>query len=126
MHRTLVFDSSWKNEWKFNSDDNPIAPGAKELAQEIVKVLKRKVSGISDVSQHSHYGWGFSTEFDDVSFYQVLNPVDAVYLTVKMESYFLKVLLLQRPKASFERYCVFLEEALGEVQGISNLRWEQK
>ena len=126
MHRTLVFDSSWENEWQFDSNGDAVAPGAKALAEEVVRVLKEIVSDISEVSQHSYYGWGFSTRFEDASFYQVLSPVENVYLTVTMDSYFIKVLLLQRPQALLERYCVLLEKTLSEVQDISNLRWEQK
>jgi hypothetical protein len=39
---------------KVHSNQNPIASGAKELAEEIVGVLKRKVSGISEKSQHNY------------------------------------------------------------------------
>ncbi len=125
MHRTLVFNSTWNNEWQYDSDENPITPGAKELAEEIVNELKKTLSYVSEISQHGFHGWSFSSKFEDAIFKQVMNPVDEVYLTISMESYYRKLLLFQRPKSLFDEYCELLKIKISELRDISNFRWVQ-
>lgn len=125
MQRTLVFDSLWDNEWEFDSNESSVAPGARALAEEITSRLKKRVLTVSGIAQHSYYGWAFSTQFENCSFYHVSNPVDEVYLTIGLRGYLFKALLLRRPRATFERYCDLLRDTLELVRDISGFRWQE-
>jgi hypothetical protein len=124
MYRTVVFNSTFPNEWKFDENENPSAPGARELAETIVAKLRPRVASVSEVEQHEYYGWGFTTTLQRGTFYNVLNPADDCYLTVSMDWYALKAILRQRPRQPFERYCDALVDALREISEVSNVRWE--
>src|SRR5438874_28096 len=101
MYRTLTFRSIFPNEWRFDSQGNPVSPGARELADHIVAQLRKRLRNVTDVSQHSFYGWGFRGEFDRTLFYHVLNPGDEMYLTVNYGHYGLDWLLMKRPGRRF-------------------------
>lgn len=125
MHRTLVFDSLWENEWEFDIDENPVTPGAKELAVEIAEKLKWRGLAVSEISQYDYYGWAFSTQFERCSFYHVLKPFTEVHLTIALKGHLVKTLLFQRPRAAFERYCSFLHDTLESVRDTSGFRWKE-
>jgi hypothetical protein len=125
MHRTLELTSHFPNEWVFDENENPVAPGARELAEAIVSNLRARASSVTEVDQHEHYGWTFDVVFEGSTFSNVVNPVDEVdYLTVSMDGYRLKALLLERPRATFDRYCAVLHDALNAISEVSNLRWQ--
>jgi hypothetical protein len=94
------------------------------LAEAIIAMLRPRVASVSEVSQHEYYGWGFTATTEDATFYNVLNSVDECYLTVSMDWYALKALLLQRPRRMFDRYSDVLSDALREIAEVSNLKWE--
>src|SRR5438093_7256005 len=122
MYRTLQFRSSLPNEWVFDSGDNPISPGARQLAEAIVAELKKQLRVVTDLSQHSFYGWGFTTQYDRASFYHVLNPVEEVYLTVEYRQYWLHWLLRKHPRKRLDQYLSLLTDALKRIPGVSDLR----
>ena len=124
MYRTVIFNSAFPNEWKFDEYDIPTAPGARELAELIASKLRLHVRSVSAVDQHEYYGWAFAATTEYATFYNVLNPVDECYLTVSMDWYATKALLLQRPREKFDRYCEALTDALGEIAEVSNIQWE--
>jgi hypothetical protein len=125
MYRTAEFNSTFSNEWVFDGDGNPLAPGARDLAEAIASNLRGRVSSVTAIEQHEYYGWGFAAIFDGSTFYNVLNPVDVdCYLTVSMNWYGLKSLLLRRPRASFDRYCAALRGALNDIPQVSVVKWQ--
>jgi hypothetical protein len=124
MDRTVEFKSALPDEWQFAEDGNPVAPGSRGLADEIVAELSEKVSEITPVEQHSYYGWGFETRFEGCRFYHVLNPVAGdCYLTVQCVGYWRRRILFLRPQETFNRYCDVLDHALNNVRGVSDVRW---
>ena len=122
MYRTLKLQSSWSNEWVFDEHENPIAPGARELADGIAAELERQLECVTDVSQHSFYGWGFTTQFDHASFYHVLNPSDPVYLTIGYRNYWLDWLLLRRPLERFDRYMSLLIGVVKNMPKVTDVQ----
>ena len=125
MYRTVAFKSTFPNEWTFNENECPVAPGARELAEVIVSSLRSRLSSVTSVEQHEYYGWGFATVLDRSRFYNVLNPVDDdCYLTVSMDWYSLKSLLLMRPHVSFDQYCSIISETLQKIPEVSDVKWE--
>jgi len=58
----------------FDSELNPAAPGARDLAETIVAKLRNRVSVVTQVEQHEFYGWAFETAVGKGAFYNVLNP----------------------------------------------------
>jgi hypothetical protein len=125
QRRAVEFKSTFPNEWTFNESGSPVAPGARELAEVIVSGLRSRPSSITPVEQHEYYGWAFATVFDRSRFYNVLNPVDAdCCLTVSMDWYILKSLLLMRPRDSFDQYCGIISETLQQIPEVSEVKWE--
>lgn len=125
MYCTVQFNSTFPNEWVFDANDNPAAPGARDLAEEIAAKLRGRASSVTAVDQHEYYGWGFEAVFEGSTFYNVLNPVDAdCYLTVSMNWYALKALLLKRPRASFDRYRAVLSDVLNSISQVSGIQWQ--
>lgn len=126
MLRSVTFLSKFPNEWTFNENETPTAPGARELAETIVAKLRQRVVSVSEVDQHEYYGWGFWATTDRGTFYNVLNPAaDECYLTLSMEWYAWKFLLFQRPRQTFDHYCEILTEALREIAEVSAIEWEE-
>jgi hypothetical protein len=126
MYRTVEFKHTFPDEWVFDENENPIAPGARELANAVVSGLSARISNVSRVQQHSFYGWGFDVEFEGSTFYNVVNPADEkCYLTVQMLGYWLKWLLRKRPRDSFERYSTVLTEVLRDIPALSGINWQQ-
>ncbi len=121
MYRTPEFRSSYSNEWAFDPNENPVSPGAQGLAEALVAELRKQLREVTDVSQHSFYGWGFTTKFDRASFYHVLNPVEEVYLTVEYRHYWLHCLLLRRPTKRFDQYLSLLTDSLKGMPGVSDV-----
>ncbi len=122
MHRTLQFRSSWPNEWVFDAHENPVSPGARGLVDALVTELRKHLRQVTEVSHHSFYGWGFTTEFDHSLFYQVLNPADEVYLTVEYRQFWLHWLLLRRPRKRFDEYLSLLMDSLKRIPGVSEVQ----
>jgi hypothetical protein len=121
MYRTLRFHSAWPNEWVFDALENPVAPGARALAECIVVELRKQLPSATDVFQHSFYGWAFRTEFEHAGFYHVLNPVNDAYLTVDYERYWLDCLLMKRPNRRFDRYLSLLTDVLNGTPKVSDV-----
>src|SRR5690242_3760548 len=119
MYRTVQFVSSYPNEWSFNDKGDPLAPGARDLAEAIVTELRGHLPLVTMVEQHEYYGWGFHATCEGSRFYNVLNPADQCYLTVTMRAYYTKALLLRRPRRTFDRYCAILTSALQELPKVS-------
>jgi len=124
VYRTLEFKSEYPDEWQFDQEDNPIGPGSRELADEIAARLAEYASVISSVEQHSYYGWGFETRYENCTFYQVLNPADGdCYFTIQCLGYWLRKLLFKKPRQTFGRYCDVVDQALRRIPQISDLKW---
>ncbi len=124
MYRTIVFTSTFPDKWTFDENENPTAPGARELANAIAAKLRCHVQSVSPVQQHEYYGWGFGATTDDSTFYNVLNPGDECYLTVSMNWYALKAILFRHPSNKFAHYCGLIAEVLREIPEISEVRWQ--
>jgi len=122
MYRTLQFRSSWPNEWAFDPRKNPVSPGARALADALVTELRKQLRQVTDVSQHSFYGWRFTTEFDHSMFDHVLNPADQVYLTAEYRQFWLHWLLLRHPGKRFDEYFTLLTDSLKRMNGVSNVQ----
>ena len=100
MYRKVEFKSEYPDDWQFDENDNPIAPGSREVADQIAAQLADHVSEVSPVDQHSYYGWSFETNFENCRFYQVLNPVDGdCYFTVQCLGYWIRKLLFKKRSA---------------------------
>ncbi|MGJ8698097.1 MAG: hypothetical protein ACSHYF_17390 [Verrucomicrobiaceae bacterium] len=126
MYRTLIFRSESDDEPEFNDSEDQIRPGSRDVAEAIVEELGRlSAVNVSSIDQHEFYGWGFYTEVEGGSFYNVLNPVeDEAYLTVSMSFFFIKRMLLKKPKKCFEVYCSILTKAVEATGGATDLKWE--
>jgi hypothetical protein len=125
MYRTVQFESTFANEWRFDANEFPVAPGARDLAEAIVGELGKRVSGISAVEQHSFYGWAFEARYAGCRFINVVNPAEPVcYLTIHLCWYWLRAVLLQRPRRVYDEYCVVVSEALAAIPQVSGVRWE--
>jgi hypothetical protein len=125
MYRTVKFKSGYVDEPKFDDAGSPIAPGSRELAEDIVAALGPDVVVSGPVKQHSFYGWGFSNKFGFCKFYNVLNPAgEECYFTVSVNWYWLLSLLMMRPKAIFDRYCEIVDRALRSLPKVSDIVWE--
>ncbi len=125
MFRTAEFRSTFANNWQFDENENPIAPGVRELADTIARELESRANVVSLIEQHSYYAWSFEAKFAGCRFVNVLNPGDeACYLTVQLCWYGARVLLLQRPRKRFDTYCSILEASLAAIQGVSDVVWQ--
>lgn len=124
MYRTLEFRSALRNEWQFGERGNPTAPGSRELVDRLIRELGRRIPILTPVEQHSYYGWAFTTRLDRCTFQNVLNPgIDTCFLAISIELYWLSVLLRRRPKRALDRYVRILDEALRQIEVVSDLRW---
>jgi len=77
---------------------------------------------VTEVSQHSFYGWRFAAEFDHSLFYHVLNPADEVYLTVEYRQFWLHWLLLRHPGKRFDEYFSLLTDSLRRIPGVADIQ----
>lgn len=123
MQHTIEFNSSFANNWQFNAQGAPVSPGARELADVIVDRLKAKGVTTKPVNLHSYYGWAFVSELDGITFFHVLNPVDVTcFLTISLDRYWLKWLMLKQPKKTLLSYCDLLRQVLSEIPQISSIK----
>jgi hypothetical protein len=80
---------------------------------------------VSDIVQHSFYGWGFSCSNLGASYYCVLNPVgDEGHLTLKYQRYWFDRLLCRNPRQRFDATCAAVQAALEEVGNLSAFEWD--
>ena len=125
MYRTVSFAYRDDIDWIFDAEGNPVTPGGKELAASIAAALASGDSEVSDVEQHEYYGWSFTCRAGGDAFFQVVNAAGhEVYLTVQMEWYLVKRLLLRTPRRAFDRHCEKLGAALASISGVSNVHWD--
>jgi len=125
MYRSVNFKSEYPDEWGFDAQKNPIAPGSRELADKIFEILSKQVTATTPIRQHSFYGWAFGARFNDSTFYNVLNPAGGeCYLTISSDRYWIRTLLLKRPKKCFENYCELVNEVLQQVPKVSEIVWQ--
>jgi hypothetical protein len=125
MYRTAVFTYHPPIEWEFDEADELVEPGGRALTEAIAASLTEVAGPTSPVERHEDYGWAFACRFGEDSFYQVLNGAGSEgALTIQMDWYRLKALLLRRPRASFERYCRRVAAALASIDGVSEVRFE--
>jgi hypothetical protein len=126
MLRSVEFKSTFANDWQFTAGGDPIAPGARELADVIVRELSSRMRIVEPVEQHSYYGWAFAVEFAGCRFDNVINPGNQrCYLTVRLCWQWLRALLLQHPQQRFEEYCKVLSAVLGAIPQLSNVTWQE-
>jgi hypothetical protein len=125
VYRTAVFRSDHPNEWQFDEHENPMSPGSRQLAENIVAMLGPCVAETTPVEQHSFYGWAFCANLDGFTFDNVLSPGDGeCYLTILLRGYWLKKLLMRRPREAFDRYCELVNRVLNDTPGFSDIIWE--
>jgi hypothetical protein len=124
-HRSLIFRYAQAIEWGYDEYDEPVVPGGRELTEKIAASLAAGGCRTSVVEQHEDYGWSFTARLDDHDYHHVLNAPDEneVSLSVGMPGYWLKTLLLRKPRPAFERYCERLRTALAALDGVGELRW---
>ena len=126
MYRTAHFRYAYPCEWEFDERGDPVTPGGRTLAEQIAQSLGPKNACASEVRQHEYYGWGFHSRLDGSAFYHVVNASDPdVYLTIDMQWYLVKSLLLRKPRAVFDRYCEIVSAALASTHGVNDVVWEQ-
>jgi hypothetical protein len=125
MYRSIHFSYSGPNEWEFDENDNPLRPGARELAELIAAKLRLNSTSVYPVTQHSFYGWAFAVVFEKVKFHQVLNPVaEDCRLTINLPLYWLRAATLKQPRQTFNRYCTIVEAVLKKIPTVTGLRWD--
>jgi hypothetical protein len=125
MYRTVRFASSFENEWKFDAKGDPIAPGARALANAVASELGRQEDSITHVAQWSFYGWAFAAKVRGCWFINVLNPTDKVcYLTVHLRKFWFHALTLRHPWRRLRAYCAILEKSLTGIPQVSEVIWE--
>jgi hypothetical protein len=124
MIRTVKFKSSFVNEWRFDASGNPVAPGARELADRIASKIAERASVVRPIRQHSYYGWAFDVRYDNCRFINVLNPAsDENYLSIKLGFYWLRWLLTRHSRQKLDEYCLVVKQALAAIPQISNVVW---
>ena len=127
MYRAVSFRYAQPIEWEYDEQGYPVRPGGRALAEEIRTLLTAAGCRMSEVEQHEDYGWGFSCRVGKDYFYNVLDPVDDdVYLTIEMEWYQVKRLLLRKPLLAFDRYCGLVGAALALMAGLSEIHWDSE
>ena len=125
MFRTVEFLSTFASEWQFDASGNPVAPGARELADAIANKLGKRMNVVLPVELHSYFGWAFEVAFGGCRFINVLNPGNEnCYFTIKLCWYGLRTLLLQRLRRKFDEYCIILENVLAEIPPVSSVVWK--
>jgi hypothetical protein len=124
MYRTATFKHDPPIEWEHDEADELVEPGGRSLTEAIVTSLTTAAGPTSPVERHEDYGWSFSCRFDNHAFHQVVNAAGSeVSFTIQMDWYWLKTILLRRPRVSFERYCRQVGVALASIGGVSDVRW---
>jgi len=124
MYRTLVFDSTWGNECVFSEQGDPMAPGARPLAEAIASGISSRGVAVGPVEQHSYHGWGFQVWFQRCGFFVILNPVKECYLTISLQRRLLLWLTGRRPGFAFRAFGSLVESVLRTLDGVSGVRWD--
>ena len=125
MYRTIEFTSGWPDNSEFATEGNQVAPGARQLADEIAAHLASRVEEAPEIEQHSYYGWGFYCRFDGASYDCVFNPAgDSGYLTIQYLGYLFHKLLWRNPRARFESFCGVVGSALAQISDLSGFHWQ--
>ena len=122
---TVRFSSAFPNQWLFDDEGNPSAPGARELADAIVAALRKQpgVTELTPVAQHENYGWIFSARYEDCTIRHFVNPIEQeAEVTLEVEGYLRKKLLLQRPGRTLLRYQQLLASTLNQIPQISDVQ----
>jgi hypothetical protein len=124
QYRVVEFIYAGPNEWKFDGNGDPVAPGARDLAESLRRQLTERQVSASQIEQHGFYGWGFNTQFKRHAYYNVLNPADReCYLSISMNWFLLQAMLLRSPHAHFDCYCETVELALQSLPMVSGIAW---
>ena len=127
MQRTVEFRSAFANQWQFDEEGTPTAPGARELAEAIVAALQQRGVTTGSIHQHSNHGWGFETRFEELTFHNLVSPMEGeAAMVIETRSDLLNALMLRRPGRKFEGYCGVVGEALAQIPQVSDVQWEEK
>ena len=125
MYRTVEFRAVYTDEGQLDGCGNNAVPGARDLAEAFVARLRSHAQSVTDIEEHSDYGWGFDVRFQNRSFHNVLNPIDdQCFLTVSLSLQWLWALLLRHPRETFDRYCQAISETFSELPQVSAVKWE--
>jgi len=124
MHRTVEFNARYSDEPEFDESGELVRPCGEDLTAGIADGLRRAGTSASDVDIHENYGWSFSSSTEHASFNNVVCPAgEECCLTVSMDSYFIKLVLMRRPRDSFERYCAELTRVLERMPEVADIKW---
>ena len=127
MQRTVEFRSAFPNQWQFDEEGTPTAPGARELAEAILAALHQRGVTAGPIEQHSNYGWEFETRFQDLTFHNVVTPMEGeAAMVVETKGDLLNALMLRKPGRKFEGYCAVVGVALAQIPQVSDVQWEEK
>ena len=127
MYRTIHFKHEHAGDWQTSAEGgDAVAPESRELPDAVAQIVAQSVSSVSPVEQHEYYGWAFDARLDRCAFYTVFNIVpEECWVTTQLRWYWLKSLLGKKPKATFDRYCGILEDALRKTPGVSETAWQE-
>ena len=119
MYRTIRFEYLGDDEGGFDEKDEPVRPGARDLAQLLFDMFREKKMDPTEVEQHSYYGWAIVCKFEGSSFYNVVNHAgDECHITAEFMGYLVEKLTFRNPKKKFEEYCGLLESMLKKIYSI--------
>ena len=114
MFRTVSFRCPDPVEWEYSERGHLVAPGGKDLANEIVRSLVQSGARASEVERHEDYGWSFTSYVGAESFHQVVNAFDnEVHVTINMHG----------PRPACDRYCELVGVALHAIPWVSEVQW---
>jgi len=127
VYRTVTFNHGCPGEWRTSEDGvEVVASESRELPEAVARSVAHRVAFIGSVVQHSYYGWAFDAKLDGCAFYTVFNIApEECWLTVCLRWYWLKRLFGKKPRATFDRYCGIVGDALQAIPTVSDIAWEE-
>jgi hypothetical protein len=124
MHRTAHFETAQPEEWTFDAKQNPTVPGGEALAAKLRAGAERAALAVTDVSQHSYYGWRFEISCQGVTFECVLNAArEECYLTIATASILLSWFRPRRTRRALAACEGMFDASLRQLPEISSLTW---
>ena len=124
MHRTAHFKTAEPEEWTFDENENPSVPGGQALAEKLRTSVASVAEFVSDVSQHSYYGWRFEAAFEAITVHCVLNAAgDECYLTIELGTLLPSWLQPRRTRRAFAACESVFDAQLRQLPEVSAVTW---
>jgi hypothetical protein len=119
----VTFEADFPDESQWAEDGSPLVPDGQSVARVLVQALVNAGLTVSELSQHSFYGWAWEANLRKRKAWCLLQGGDPWLLIVEQRGGMLERLLRGEESAELEEVLTVVDEAMKGDTRFSAVQW---